>query len=276
VVFVAGGPGMGKTRLAAELAREVRDQGGWVLYGRCTPEENGPLQPFAQALTGVGASLQDLPVSRPGRSPAALGPGLADLLANRSDRPVLLILDDLHLAQAPALEALAGLAAAVTTQRLLVLGAYRDEAATPELAALVERLDPGGAGRRRLGPLDQDEVIQVLALYGSEQAARAAADTVLAHTGGVPVLVHQAASDWAQAQATHQIEQVVRQTASSRSHLRVVQSRLTDDLVDLRELREHTQQVMRLAAEQGPPGQESEDRPAAAVCPYKGLVARQW
>ena len=141
VAFVAGGPGMGKTRLAAELAREVRDQGGWVLYGRCTPEENGPLQPFAQALTGVGASLQDLPGSRPGRSPAALGPGLADLLANRSDRPVLLILDDLHLAQAPALEALAGLGAAVSTQRLLVLGAYRDEAAPPALAALVRRHD---------------------------------------------------------------------------------------------------------------------------------------
>jgi WD40 repeat protein/DNA-binding SARP family transcriptional activator/type II secretory pathway predicted ATPase ExeA len=272
VVFVAGGPGMGKTRLAAELAREIHDQGGWVLYGRCTPGSNDPLQPFAQALMGVGASLTDLPVSRPGRSPAALGPGLADLLASRSDRPVLLILDDLHLAQAPALEGLAGLAAAVTTRRLLVLGAYRDDAATPELAALVERLDLGGAGRRRLGPLDQDEVIQVLALYGSEQAARAAADTVLARTGGVPVLVHQAASDWAQAQAAHQIEQVVRQTASSRSHLRVVQARLADDLVDLRELREHSQQVARLATDQGPAGREPEEGPAAAVCPYKGLA----
>jgi WD40 repeat protein/DNA-binding SARP family transcriptional activator len=272
VVFVAGGPGMGKTRLAAELAREVRDQGGWVLYGRCTPEENGPLQPFAQALTGVGASLEDLPGSRPGRSAAALGPGLADLLANRSDRPVLLVLDDLHLAQAPALAALAGLAAAASTQRLLVLGAYRDEAAPPELAALVERLDPGGAGRRRLGPLDQDEVIQVLALYGSEQASRAAADTVLARTGGVPVLVHQAASDWAQAQAAHKIEQVVRQTASSRSHLRVVQARLADDLVDLGELREHSQQVVRLATDQGPVGGEPEEGPAAAVCPYRGLA----
>jgi AAA ATPase domain/Bacterial transcriptional activator domain len=48
VVFLAGGPGMGKTRLAVELAREVHDQGGWVLYGRCTPEANDPLQPFAQ------------------------------------------------------------------------------------------------------------------------------------------------------------------------------------------------------------------------------------
>ena len=273
VVFVAGGQGMGKTRLAAEFAREVHDQSGWVLYGRCIPEPNDPLQPFVQALTGVGASLQDVPVSSPGRSPAALSQGLADLLAGRSDRAVLLVLDDLHLAQAPVLEALAGLAAVAATRRLLVLGAYRDEAATPELAALVQRLDSAGDGRRRLGPLGWDEVAQVLGLYGSQQAARAVADTVFEGTGGVPLLVHQAASDWAQAQATHQVAQVVGQTATSRSHLRVVQSRLADDLVDLRELHEHSQQVARLAGGQGAPGEEeSHDRPAAAVCPYKGLA----
>jgi WD40 repeat protein/DNA-binding SARP family transcriptional activator len=273
VVLVAGGQGMGKTRLAAEFAREMHDQGGWALYGRCTPEANDPLQPFAEALTSVGTSPQDLPVPSPGRSPAALGPGLADLLASRFDRPVLLVLDDLHLAQAPVLEGLAGLAAAAATRRLLVLGAYRDEAATPTLVALVQRLDPGGAGRRRLGPLDQDEVAQVLGLYGSEQASRAAAGTVFEGTGGVPVLVHQAASDWAQAQAAHQVEQVVGQTAGSRSHLRVVQSRLADEVVDLRELHEHTQQVARLAGGQGARGEEeSHDRPAAVVCPYKGLA----
>ena len=264
---------MGKTRLAAEFAREVHDQGGWVLYGRCIPEANDPLQPFEQALTGVGASLQDVPITGPDRSPAALSQGLADLLVGRFDRPVLLVLDDLHLAQAPVLEALAGLAAAAATRRLLVLGAYRDEAATPELAALVERLDPGGGRRRRLGPLDRDEVAQVLGLYGSEQAARAAADGIVVGTGGVPLLVHQAASDWAQAQAAHQVEQVVGQTAGSRSHLRVVQARLADDVVDLRELREHSQQVARLASGRGPLGEEEpDDRPAMAVCPYKGLA----
>jgi WD40 repeat protein/DNA-binding SARP family transcriptional activator len=271
VVLVAGGQGMGKTRLAAELAREVHDQGGWVLYGRCIPEPNDPLQPFTQALADWSTAGGDMPSVW--RSPTAFGKTLAGLLTDRPDTTVLLVLDDLHLAQAPVQEGLAGLAAVAATRRLLVLGAYRDEAATPELAGLVQRLDPAGDARRRLGPLGWDEVAQVLGLYGSEQAARVVADTVFEGTGGVPLLVHQAASDWAQAQATHQVGQVVGQTATSRSHLRVVQSRLADDLVDLRELHEHSQQVARLAGGQGAPGEEeSHDRPAAAVCPYKGLA----
>jgi WD40 repeat protein/DNA-binding SARP family transcriptional activator len=273
VRLVAGGQGIGKTRLAAEFAREVHDRGGWVLYGRCTPELDDPLQPFTQALARVGVSLQDLSVADPGRSPVAFGEELVSLLTGRLDTAVLLVVDDLQLAQPPGLEALAALVTAGATQRLLVLGAHRQEEAPPALAALAERLDPGGAACRRLGPLDQDEVAQVLALYGSEPAARAAAGAVLDDTGGVPLLVHQAAGDWAQARAAHQVEEAARQTASSRSQLRVVQSRLADDLADLQELREHTEQVARLATGQGQPGEEqADDRPAAVVCPYKGLA----
>jgi WD40 repeat protein/DNA-binding SARP family transcriptional activator len=266
VVFVAGGPGMGKTRLAAELAREVHGQGGWVLYGRCTPEPNDPLQPFAQALTGWGSALGEVPGIE--RSPAAFGEGLAGLLAGQPDPAVLLVLDDLHLALPSTLEALAGLAAAVATRRLLVLSAYRDEAAAGGAAALVERLDPSGAARRRLGRLNRDEVAKVLAIYGAEAAAWEAAGSVLERTGGVPLLVHQAAGDWAQAQAAQQLEETARQIASSRSSLRVDHAKFADDVVGLRELGEHTQQVARLATGQDPAG----EGPAAAVCPYKGLA----
>jgi len=269
-VFVAGGQGMGKTRLAAALAQEVHDQGGRVLYGRCILAASDPLQPFEQALVGVGTSLRD--VASAGQSPAARGQGLADLLARRTDAVVLLVVDDLHLAQASALEALAALVAAAATRRLLVLGAYREEAATPELAALAEQLDPSGAGRRRLGPFDHDEVAQVLALYQNEQASLTAAGAVLEATGGVPLLVHQAAADRAQAQAANQVQETAGQTASSRGQLRLVQARLADDVVDLRELREHSEQVARLATGQYPPGEEPGDLPAAAVCPYKGLA----
>ena len=50
------------------------------------------------------------------------------------------------------------------------------------------------------------------------------------------------------------------------------QARFADDVVDLRELREHTQQVARLATGQGPSDEEPDEGPAAAVCPYKGLA----
>jgi WD40 repeat protein len=115
--------------------------------------------------------------------------------------------------------------------------------------------------------LDQDEVAQVLGLYESEPAARAAAGAVLERSGGVPLLVHQAAATRAQAQAANHVEQTASQTASTRSHLQTVQARLADDVVDLRE---HTDQLARLATALA--DEQPEDRPAAAVCPYKGLA----
>jgi WD40 repeat protein len=47
----------------------------------------------------------------------------------------------------------------------------------------------------------------------------------------------------------------------------MVQAKLADDVVDLRE---HTDQLARLAT--APADEEPKDRPAAAVCPYKGLA----
>jgi WD40 repeat protein/energy-coupling factor transporter ATP-binding protein EcfA2 len=259
-VLIAGGQGMGKTRLAAELAREVHDQGGRVLYGRCAASPPDPLQPLADAVASVGVSPSALPEAGAGQSPMARGQGLADRLAGRSDRAVLLVLDDLHLARPPALEALAGLAASAATRRLLVLGAYRDEAAPAELAALVERL--GSAAQRRLGPFGREEVAQVLSLYESEPAAQDAAAAVRERTGGLPLLVHQTARDLAHTAAERQVEQTARQTASSRGHLRLVQARLAADVVDLRELG---------ATQEQPSGEDAAGPPAQVVCPYKGL-----
>ena len=152
--------------------------------GCCTaaamPEADDPLQPFAQALTGVGASVQDAagarcravpgsprsgarrPAGRPVRPSGAADPG----------RP------------APGSGAGAGgtgwtcgrgrHAAAAGARRLPRRGSY-----ARACCGWSERLDPGGAAHRRLGPFGQDEVAQVLSLYESEQAARAAAGTVL-------------------------------------------------------------------------------------------------
>src|SRR5947199_5087952 len=50
VALLAGEPGVGKTRLAAELARKVHDEGAAVLAGRCDEDLGMPYQPFVEAL----------------------------------------------------------------------------------------------------------------------------------------------------------------------------------------------------------------------------------
>src|SRR4051794_24322135 len=50
LVLVAGEPGIGKTRLAAEFAREVFDAGATVLYGRSDAGSLVPYQPLIGAL----------------------------------------------------------------------------------------------------------------------------------------------------------------------------------------------------------------------------------
>ncbi|HEY0397760.1 MAG TPA: adenylate/guanylate cyclase domain-containing protein, partial [Acidimicrobiia bacterium] len=49
VALLAGEPGVGKTRLAAELAGRVHDEGATVLAGRCDEDLGVPYQPFVEA-----------------------------------------------------------------------------------------------------------------------------------------------------------------------------------------------------------------------------------
>jgi class 3 adenylate cyclase len=50
-IFIVGEPGIGKTRLAAEVAGKLHASGATVLCGRCDPELGVPYQPFVEILT---------------------------------------------------------------------------------------------------------------------------------------------------------------------------------------------------------------------------------
>ena len=50
LVFLAGEPGIGKTRLAGELAQLAHADGATVLYGRCDEDMGFSYQPFIDAL----------------------------------------------------------------------------------------------------------------------------------------------------------------------------------------------------------------------------------
>ena len=56
VVLIRGEPGIGKSRLAAELAAEVHERGGRVVLGVCVDGPQRPYEPFVAALADAVGS----------------------------------------------------------------------------------------------------------------------------------------------------------------------------------------------------------------------------
>ena len=133
-VLVAGEAGIGKTRLAAELARRARRTGFQVLFGRSIDLVGTelPYQPFVEALRPLGQPWQ---VGRhtPGSQLRVFEGTLALLTECADSAPVLLVLEDLHWADTSTLDLVVFLAHNLHDRRVLVLATYRaDEPASAE------------------------------------------------------------------------------------------------------------------------------------------------
>jgi len=183
IALVAGEPGIGKTRLAAEVARVPSERGGIVLYGRCDEDLSAPFQPWVQALRhyvthaapdALRAELENhapdlariLPELAPHRPDRLSAPStdpeserlrlfdamVAVLAAVSRGAPVLLVLDDLGWADKPSLVLLRHLARASRPAAVLVLGTYRetDLVQTHPLAETLADLRREPAGDRVL------------------------------------------------------------------------------------------------------------------------------
>jgi DNA-binding SARP family transcriptional activator len=156
--LISGEPGIGKSRLLEQVTRHARERAADVLVGRCW-EAGGapPYWPWVQAVRaylrardpellrsqlGRGASdiaqivpeltelYGELPTPRstdPEGARFRLFEAITSFLGNASlAQPLVLVLDDLHAADAPTLLLLQFFADAVAEMRMLVIGAYRD------------------------------------------------------------------------------------------------------------------------------------------------------
>jgi DNA-binding SARP family transcriptional activator len=222
LVLVAGEAGIGKSRLAAELAGLAERDGATVLLGRCDEQAGVAYLPLRAAfgpylaacstdqlreLVGpLGGELvrlwPELARRLPGLpAPTHSGPeeeryllfeavtGLLDAVA--SSGPALLVVDDLHEADEQSLALLRHLAHAARPAALLVVLTARDEdAARGDLAGvLADLLRAPGSEHLALGGLDEHEIAALAETFTggpSSPATATLARVVRGRTGGNP------------------------------------------------------------------------------------------
>ena len=164
LVLISGEAGIGKTALADVLCREAADSGAHVLSGHCYDRsETPPYGPWIeiarrpQALPDA-ANAPPVPRLDGAASQANLFAQVRDfLVALSAQRPLVLVLEDLHWADSASLDLLRFVARGIEELPLLLVATYRAEEIDRRhpLAALVPLL-VREAPTERLGlrPLD--------------------------------------------------------------------------------------------------------------------------
>ncbi|MCO8125987.1 AAA family ATPase [Acidimicrobiia bacterium EGI L10123] len=217
-VALHGGAGEGKTRLALEAAHRT---GATVLYGRCTSERAIPYQPFVEAIEAhlsaldddrrdrivgdLGAALQLLGTGPGDGERRPPGPGsdtdplqrsiafdaVATAVRRIAATPIVLVIDDVHWADAATHRLARHLLRSLEEDPVLVLTTFRDdEPPDEELARTVTELHRLGRYRTLpVGGLTPEDVAVLLRRSGPAGPAEAAA--LHERTGGNPLYLGQ-------------------------------------------------------------------------------------
>jgi predicted ATPase/class 3 adenylate cyclase len=223
LALISGEAGVGKTRLSAQLALDAHLEGATVLYGRCDEDLGVPYQPWVQAVNHLVKEapqrVLDVHVERFGGDAARLIPALRDRVRElpsargndpETDRyllyaavvglleeagkpePLLLVLDDLHWADAPTVSLLRHVVTAGRSIAVMVVGTYRDSDLSrdhPLTALLADLHRDRGGERMKLSGLQTGDVLSLIeALAGHEldEDGCALAEEITRETAGNP------------------------------------------------------------------------------------------
>ena len=202
IVVVSGEPGIGKTRLAAELAARAHSDGAMVSYSGATVDPDALI-----------ATLEETGWK-------------------------LIVVDDLDAASLASARRMTEVAERLSTTSALLVVTHREEAAR-SLLSIVEALAPSQR-RLTLGPLEPDAVRAIAALYAGRAASRIPLSEIYDRTGGVPLAVHRWSSAWARDSVATRLEASATRTSDGRQHLRAAEEQLIEDVTDLELVRERS------------------------------------
>jgi class 3 adenylate cyclase len=223
-VVLAGEAGIGKTRLTRELVREARELGCAVLSGGAADAEVAlPYLPFVEAIgnyldeqdldrlrEALGASLGELgqlfpalagdrrpePTADPAQARLRLFEAVVSLLALPArDRTLLLVIEDVHWADASTRELLDYLARRLTDLPSLIVVTYRTDELHrrhPFLPTLQGWRRSGIADLVELEPLSEDGIGEMLAaILGTGSVDRELHELMLERTEGNPFVLEE-------------------------------------------------------------------------------------
>jgi DNA-binding CsgD family transcriptional regulator len=179
VLLISGPAGVGKTRLVDEALR--RADRSAVVRGYCPAETAPPLWPWRAALRRAGTETAREPDVEPAAAKSAWFAALTHLSdALIAAGPLVVVLEDLHWADAASLDLLARVGVVAGGTGLTVIGTVRSPA-PQDIAVHLAGLGRYGAMTLTLAPFTVDEV--------AELVGPAAAADVHQRTGGLPLLV---------------------------------------------------------------------------------------
>jgi len=197
LIFLTGAPGIGTSRLASEIAGEAAAKGWLVLTGRCLEKDGDAYGPFREVLAAAVAastakSLQEA-AGHHGPLLATLAPSLrqkmrgmpaapevaadrireqlfkalhAMLTGVQGNKPLLIVIDDMHWADEGTLMLLRDLAERINGSRMVVIATYWDtelDSGRPFATAASRLLRRRRAQRVTLSRLSDPDVERIVA-----------------------------------------------------------------------------------------------------------------
>ena len=220
-VLVEGPAGIGKSRTVEEFRRVVQESGGEVLVGRCVTlgEEIFPYAPVAELLRDLvaragadavrakaGPAWPELARLVPALAPGDEAPATANTAgmsrlfqacyslfdAISAERPLVLVVEDLHWADRSTRELLALLGSQLRGGALLVLTLRTDESPRdPGVVRLTAELGRSAHDRVVLEPLTRDQQAHQISDILGVPPTRALLDQVFARAEGNPFFAEE-------------------------------------------------------------------------------------